>query len=87
MKFEDTELQIEAKGAVPMAQGALMEAVAWYMVAPEKIVVCRYDSSVHKSIVEEFDARDIKLSGVPAGYFSNKSFPACDRPVHENDLS
>lgn len=79
------ELQIEAYGAVPTVNGKIPDFIRWYKVEPEKLTLCRYDTGAQKEITEEFDIRTVKLSGVPADYFSSKSRPSCDSPEHEND--
>ena len=85
MKLHQDEVQIEACGAAPIIKGKPLDFVKWYKVEPDKITICRYDRSFQKEVTEEFDIYGVKLSGVPAGYFSNKSLPSCDSPAHEND--
>lgn len=85
MKLHKNEIQIEALDAVPVIDGEAPDFIKWYKIEPDKITICRHDMRVRKDITEEFDIRGVKLSGVPAGYFSNKSLPSCDSPVHEND--
>lgn len=85
MQLHKDEIQIEACGAAPIIKGKLLDFVKWYKIEPDKITICRYDQDFQKEVTEEFDIHGVKLSGVPAGYFSNKSLPSCDSPVHEND--
>lgn len=61
----DTEIQIEAIGAIPIVDGKVFVDAIWYKVGASTIAICYYDEKMNEK-TEEFSIRSAKLSGFKA---------------------
>ena len=65
------EVQIGAQDTCPVVNGKCLRYISWYRVEPGKVTICFFHDE--KEQIQEFDAREVSLSGYASERYSAKN--------------
>ena len=79
-RISPQEMQIGAQDTYPVVNGNCLRYVGWYSVEPGKVTICFFHDG--KEQTQEFDAKEVSLSGYASERYSAKNAtPSSDSPL------